>query len=340
LKACTFYSFYEKGRKSFKGERSKMTNEALYRSAYFTLYKVRKGIYAAIATKASGALANAGIIDLGDLTIVFDTFQSPLAAAHLRETAEALTGKKVSFVVNSHWHFDHVLGNQAFHDALVISTARTREIMADRVSAFLNIVKRNPNYPTLLKKEASRTNDYGRRRELLQNAGDAAHLVTHADDLRTVLPHTTTDEMCIHGTQREAVLINSGRCHSEEDLVLYLPQDGVLFAGDVVFSECHPSCKNGDIKTWNEALTHISSMDVDVIIPGHGDICSLEQIGEMKQYFKDMQRTARAITAWNGDIENERIPERYALWESPSIYYTNLAALCEASSAQEESDIK
>lgn len=63
-----------------------------YNSRHFTLEKVTEGIYAAIAKDGGGAVGNAGFIDLGDKTIVFDTFNTQQAAEDLRSMAEALTG--------------------------------------------------------------------------------------------------------------------------------------------------------------------------------------------------------------------------------------------------------
>lgn len=76
--------------------------------------------------------ATLGIIDLGEETVVFDTMYTPQAAQELRRAAEQLWGRPVSYVINSHFHFDHVGGNQAFAHAAIISTAKTRELMLER----------------------------------------------------------------------------------------------------------------------------------------------------------------------------------------------------------------
>jgi len=93
--------------------------EQLPTSSFFRLKPLAEGVYAAIVEDGTGALGNAGIVDLGDRTLVFDTFQTPEAAIDLKFAAESLTGKAVSIVINSHWHNDHVLGNQVFEQALI-----------------------------------------------------------------------------------------------------------------------------------------------------------------------------------------------------------------------------
>ncbi|MGZ4123740.1 MAG: MBL fold metallo-hydrolase, partial [Tumebacillaceae bacterium] len=86
-----------------------MNNESiatLPNSEYFTLQQVADGVYAAISKEGTGSWANAGIIDLGDQTLIFDTFATPKAAEDLRKAAELLTGRSTCIVINSHDHID------------------------------------------------------------------------------------------------------------------------------------------------------------------------------------------------------------------------------------------
>jgi Metallo-beta-lactamase superfamily len=76
-------------------------------SKYFHLHQLEEGIYAAVVIGGTGAQGNAGIVDLGDRTLVFDTFLVPPAAEDLRDAAHSLTGRPVDWVINSHEHFDH-----------------------------------------------------------------------------------------------------------------------------------------------------------------------------------------------------------------------------------------
>src|SRR5579884_956728 len=100
----------------------------------FRLEQIAGGVYAAIAIAGCGAQGNAGLIDLGDgRVLVFDTFLTPAAAREFQMAAERLLGHVPTLVVNSHWHADHVYGNQIFAgDAHIITTERTREIMSTR----------------------------------------------------------------------------------------------------------------------------------------------------------------------------------------------------------------
>src|SRR5512143_1947328 len=99
-------------------------------SDHFSLHQLTDGVYAAIATDGGAAISNAGIVDLGGRTLVYDTFMTPQAGRDLRLAATQLTGREPELVVNSHYHNDHIWGNQAFGPAtLFVSSAQTLKLM-------------------------------------------------------------------------------------------------------------------------------------------------------------------------------------------------------------------
>src|SRR5580700_2088463 len=98
----------------------------MFRSPHFSVEKVADGVWAAIAPPASGASSNAGVVDLGHATLVFDTFRTPTAAADLRSAASMVTGRSPAMVVNSHWHPSHTFGNATFGSCTIYGTEKTR----------------------------------------------------------------------------------------------------------------------------------------------------------------------------------------------------------------------
>ena len=110
---------------------AKMTNMAIpFSSKHFTLHRLTGGVFAAVAVSGGAAVSNAGIIDLGDRTLIFDTFMTPEAARDLRVAAQQLTGHDPELIINSHYHNDHIWGNQVFNpQSLIISTAQTLKLI-------------------------------------------------------------------------------------------------------------------------------------------------------------------------------------------------------------------
>ena len=103
--------------------------------------RVADGVYAAIAEENGIAVGNAGFVDLGDQTLVFDTHVSLAAGRALRTAAEE--HGPVGTVVLSHWHGDHVFGAGAF-DAAVVATDRTADLMRERTTKRLAELRAAP----------------------------------------------------------------------------------------------------------------------------------------------------------------------------------------------------
>ena len=97
----------------------------------FSVQQLAAGVWAVIQNDKGGhAICNAGIVDLGDKTLVFDAFINPDAAAEMKQAAEKLTHHPVVYVINSHFHDDHVRGNQVFGPgASIVSTEWTKKQM-------------------------------------------------------------------------------------------------------------------------------------------------------------------------------------------------------------------
>lgn len=82
-------------------------------SSHYDWQPLQDGILAAVMKPDgdSHAESNSGIVDLGDQTLVFDSSNTPRAARDLLAASLAFTGREPTFVINSHWHDDHVRGN-------------------------------------------------------------------------------------------------------------------------------------------------------------------------------------------------------------------------------------
>ncbi len=112
------------------GQASDKGNLELRSSKHFSIEQLADGVYAVLARDGGGAVSNAGLVDLGDSTLVIDTFVTPTAGEYLRADAQRLTGRIPRYVVNTHFHNDHIWGNQAFlPEADIISTADTRVLI-------------------------------------------------------------------------------------------------------------------------------------------------------------------------------------------------------------------
>jgi cyclase len=297
----------------------------------FTIEKLADGVYAAIAKNDGHAICNAGIIDLGDVTLIFDPFMSVQAATDLKAAADQLTHHPVKYVVNSHYHNDHIGGNQVFEGASIISTYRTRDLIAENQPAEIEWGKTTA--PDRVKKYAevdvSKLSGHALEEHKMWKAYYETYVLSN-EVLKVVLPNVTMDdELNLYGSKRHVQLISNGAGHTESDLFLYLPEDQIVFAGDLLFINNQPWIGDGNTKKWEATLTRISSMAVKSIVPGHGPVGFLSDIEKMEEYFHNVQEAAQDY--FNKGISPEEVetipsPSPYDTWFLSMFYKPNVVA--------------
>ena len=278
------------------------------------LVEVAPGVHAALAKEDRGAVGNAAIVAAGARTLVVDTHYSPAAARELRGAAEEVTGRPVSHVLNTHWHSDHVLGNAQFSGATIVSTARTRELMATVGVARL-----------ALQKEAFDA-DLAAELERLRAEGDeegAALLAQGADEQRAVthrLPDETFEDEWELGGARA---LTFGGGHTASDAFVLLPEPGVLIAADLVFAGLPPWAGHGDPREWATILDRLLELDWKTCVPGHGPVCGREALPPLRDYLLALDEAVRSA-----EPEPE-LPSRFRAWGHEEMWGRNVGALRE-----------
>lgn len=294
---------------------------------HFRIEKIRNGIYAAIAKEGGGAAANAGFIDLGDKTIIFDTFNTQQAAEDLKYAAEKITNQPVTWVINSHWHGDHIRGNQTFQNSTIISSEMTYDEMEtthpSRINKQKNDIDGLRNYIRSLQDQIAQNYDMNLEHQI----NFLSELEISLPTLELTLPQLTfKDEVMFHGTKRSAKLFTLGGGHSLCDAMLYIPEDKVIFMGDLLFVNCHPTFfEESNPQRWIHILEEVGSMDIDIAIPGHGSVGTKRNFLQVIDYIHNLT----AIAQKHNEIETIPLPNDYKNWPSPQIYYQNVKTLKE-----------
>ncbi|GIN86235.1 hypothetical protein J6TS2_26210 [Heyndrickxia sporothermodurans] len=298
-----------------------------YLSKHFDLEKICEGVYAAIAKDGGGSVANAGFVDLGNQTIIFDTFNTQQAAEDLKSIAEKITNRPADWVINSHWHGDHIRGNQVFENSCIISSQLTyekmKEIHPSRISQQKQDIQGLKNYIESLLEKYTQNNDASLENQINFLREMGASLPT----LELVLPQLTyKNEMIFHGSKRSVKLFTLGGGHSFCDSLLYVPDDQVLFMGDLLFVDCHPSFfDESSPKKWVHILKQLDSMDIEYAFPGHGPVGTKADLRKVIDYINEIMVIAEET---NRD-EEVNVPSKYQNWRSPEIYEQNINRLRE-----------
>lgn len=279
-------------------------NKEVFKCDYFTVEELTTGVYAAFAAEEGGALSNSGIIDFGDRTVVFDTFLSAGAASELRKFAEEKTGKKVSFVVNSHSHFDHILGNCAFDsDTAIITAKKAFQELKAHENEIADMKKQAPQIIGSLKEALGGESDEMSKKMLERDIRYFEMLQSESFSLR--LPGMIFENSWeIAGASRRALLLEL-RGHTDSDTILYLPEDNIAFVGDLLFTGTHPWLGAGDPKQWLRTLKKLQSYNLQAYIPGHGYEGGTEDIMLIEEYISMIEAIAQK--AAEGEYEDEAL---------------------------------
>jgi cyclase len=275
---------------------------------HFSLQQLTDGVWAALAG------VNAGIIDLGEQTLIFDTTSLPVSAREMKEAAEALTGRPATYVINSHVHPDHIQGNIAFADhATIVSSSRTRQAIAETGAEGLESMRGNmKEQEEAVREQLVAASDQAERTKLegilAEYAEFFAEYPTPAD-LR--LPTLTFEQQLIfHGSKRTAHLLTFGGAHSPCDAVLWLPEDGILFVGDLVIPGGNLIFTLGQPENWLPILDKLEALGARTLVPGHGEpVAAAEGYAWGRTYLADIYRRAKALRTTGESIETLAPPE-------------------------------
>jgi len=303
-----------------------MTVRAVPRSTHFALERLAPGVHAAIATPGGAALCNAGIVDLGGRTVVFDTTMTPASGTALRLAARRLTGRAPDLLVNSHWHGDHIWGNDAL-GGTVVSTAITRRHVLRRSRRQFDAW--HAAFPGELAK-LNRTG--GPRLTPADRAvwrGWLEGFLATPRRMPIVAPHLTFEAgLTLSGSRRRLELGSLGGGHSPSDVFGFLPDERIVFAGDLVVVGLHPSVGDGWPDRWGRILDGIARLRPGTVVPGHGPIAPGRAVADVAAYLRDLDRRAEAELRAGTPrrrLGSLAVPPRYARWGFAFMYGANLA---------------
>lgn len=188
-------------------------------------------------------ISNAGVVMAPEGVVVIDALGSIDLAEQLIEQIRGLTNKPITHVIVTHYHADHIYGLQAFRDIGAQIIAQTQ------AKLYLN------SETARLRLEASRQ--------------ELAPWVDESTRLQPADIWIDTDTtMTLSGWPFE--ILKVGPAHTPDDLAVFVPQENVLFAGDLVFRGRIPYVGTADSAGWIRALDRLLELDAAVMVPGHG----------------------------------------------------------------------
>jgi cyclase len=300
-----------------------------FESQYFQLEQIAAGVYGVISSDPGMTVSNAGIVDFGDFTLVWDSLASEFAAADLRRAAEAFTGNQVSILVNSHHHMDHTRGNQVFENSQIISSTTTRGLLQERMARFQSEAVQFPGLLEATQAKLALETESVKRKILEAQVREIESELEIVKTLKPNFPNLTFEHKFeLHGSKRSATILEFAG-HTGSDLVMLIDQE-ILFAGDLILEKNIGFMEHGNPEIWLETLTKLEVLKFNTILPGHGNPSDRQLISSMCAYIQQMLELGKTVNS-QADLERIEIPEEWHEWGLLEGFKYNLEFLFERS---------
>jgi cyclase len=258
-----------------------------------TLQDFGDGIFAYLHHDGSWGLNNCGFVASGGDVAAIDSTLTEQRTRVLVETIKSVTGANPRTLINTHHHSDHTFGNSQFAGATIIAHTRCRDAV---IATGLAPVKTDPLVP------------WG--------------------DLRLAPPTLVFEDIIdLYVGETHAELIYLGPAHTDNDIVVWLPDRRILFAGDLLFNHATPIITDGSLSGAERSLERMAALNPEVVVPGHGIVAGPELIGEWESYFRFLRRLAAdAVAAGLTPLATAREADlgEFGEWQHPERLVLNL----------------
>ncbi len=226
-----------------------------------SLEEVSPGVYAYIQLDGSWGLNNTGFITGSDAVSVVDTCFTETRTRDFLNTIGSVTALPIRTLVNTHHHGDHTHGNYLLPSASIVGHELCRQTVIDTGLHTLH-----PLFPNVV---------WG--------------------DLELAPPFITfRDRLDLFVDDLKLELHYMGPAHTTNDVVVWLPERRLLFTGDLVFNGGTPFVAMGSIAGSLVALERLRAFDAEIVVPGHGSVCSPQVMDDIEAYLRFIQDTAKS----------------------------------------------
>lgn len=221
--------------------------------------KINDRVYALLGpidvpNKENGGYMNNNLVIIGNKGVILvDSGSHRAVGEHIGKAIAQLTSKPVTHILVTHHHGDHHLGSIAFSDAQVISSSNCAKEIADNGRGMVSFMSRVTSL----------------------SLGDTKPVTPQ----KTVASESRQD-MQIDGIKLE--LIAPQTAHTHGDLMVWLPEDGILATGDILVHAINPSFRDGNLKKWIAVVDDVLKLPVQTVMPGHGALMQHKDVADFR----------------------------------------------------------
>lgn len=282
------------------------------------LHDVGGGVYAWLAPDGSWGWSNAGLVVDGEASLLVDTlFDLALTGEMLgaMRRAEPRAAARIDVLVNTHANGDHCYGNSLAAGAEIIaSRACAEEMLETPPEVLAGLVAGVGGQDTALGRFVRRA--FGPFR---------------FEGIRLATPTRTFEgRLDLRVGDKRVELLELGPAHTRGDVIVHLPDEGVVFTGDLLFVEGTPIVWEGPVSHWIAACDRILALGAGVLVPGHGPVTDRRGPEAVKAYLEHLVREVRprreaGMDAWSAARDIDLGP--FAGWSDPERIVVNVDTL-------------
>jgi glyoxylase-like metal-dependent hydrolase (beta-lactamase superfamily II) len=219
-----------------------------------------------------------------------------------------------------------LIGNYLFSpETRIISTHRNRELIVRDAQEAPEERGGLVEYVADLRQQHAQAQDDATRQRLSQVITRFSRFLEAFDEIVVRPPDITFGErLVIHGSRRRVELLSWGVGHTPSDVVVYLPVDRILFAGDLVLVETQPFMLHSDPGQWRTVLDRIEELDFETLVPGHGPLGTKADVAWVRRYLDAMEQLVKQVIADGGTVDdaaNAPVPSEFAGWSGGAFAY-------------------
>jgi cyclase len=269
-------------------------------AAAYKFTEIVPGVYSAIGTGTMNVGSNSAVIVNRDEVMIVDSHISPESGRAMLLELKTITDKPVRVLINTHFHYDHTNGNQAFPPGVdIIGHEFTRRKLTGDVlerGMFADLLKGLPKQIDDLRTRAASEADPAAKVRLAQQVPVQTAFANSLKDLKVTPPNVVIDDrLTLFRGDREIRLLYLGRGHTGGDLVVFLPKERVLCSGDLLVNGV-ANLIDGYVNEWPDALEKLKPIDFVDVIPGHGDpFKGKERVDWFQAYLRDLWKQGSAL---------------------------------------------
>lgn len=302
----------------FSGD-SRVSQTPLVDKGFASVRKVGDGLYATISdpTKGYTTLCNGGFVIGKDSALLIEGYAGSAGASFQMEALRMVSQVPVRAALDTHYHFDHSMGN-AFYGANnvpVWAHAKVPSLLTQNYGG-LQTMDRSAFLAPMVKRLHEAKGEV--ERQHLQtdvNAAtgmyDTVRAALVALPNRLIDPANPPEKIDLGGV---TAVIESYPGHTPGDLIVRVPEQNVVYTGDLLFHGWYPVAFDASISAWRATLKKFAAFDKDTLfVPGHGQLCGQEGIASAREVFDDIAEQAEKM--FKAGVPALEAADRYAVPE-------------------------